>query len=241
MSIACLAFCFLTGGNNDSSGGNRVWRGDRADLRRIQHVDVRRMKVSPKTLDFPLAMSDPNRGKTLIHASDIYNRYYEQANPGKYGKREGDSPDMLFAEGLAWEQYFEKALIANGVQCFRPGELIGEWKKRKVAYSPDLIITNGKDRIGEIKKTWKSSRLKPTDKDFAKYKTQACMYAYFLDIPRVTWFINHTVGNWRDYTFPQLRVWEVEFTKREILEEMRTMMHFAESEGLFEPGSDVLK
>ena len=178
-------------------------------------------------------MQDSNRSTTILHASDIYNRYYEQAEPSKYGKRDDFDLDMLYAEGQAWEQYFEKVCIAQGMQCFRPGEQIGIWKGKKVAFSPDLIITNGKDRIGEIKKKWSSSRLKPTDKAFAKYKTQGCMYGYFMDIPRVSWFINHTVGNWRDYTFPQLRIWHVEFTKREIMEEMNAMMNFAESEDLF--------
>lgn len=192
------------------------------------------MKVTPGALAFPLAMDDPNRNRTILHASDIYGSYYAMVNPKKYGKKVGQpSPDVLFAEGLAWEQYFEKVLIANGVQCFRPGEQIGEWKGKLVAFSPDLIIVNGHDRIGEIKKTWMSSRLKPTDKDFAKYLTQGRMYAYWLSMPRVTYFVDHTVGNWRDYPFPTMKIWDLEFTKREIRDEMTTMMNHAESEGLF--------
>lgn len=192
------------------------------------------MKVTPVTLDFPLAMDDPNRNRTILHASDIYGSYYEQSDPKRYGKKKDQpSPDMLFAEGLAWEQYLEKVLITAGVQCFRPGELVGEWKGHRIAYSPDLIITNGHDRIGEIKKTWKSSRLRPTDRGFAKYRTQGMMYGYWLGIPRVRYFVDHTVGNWRDYPFPQMRVWDIEFTKREIKDEMSTMMQHAEDEGLF--------
>ena len=190
------------------------------------------MKVTPRTLEFPLAMSDPNRSKRILHASEIYGSYYRQLDPKRYGGN--NDPDLLFAEGLAWEQYFEKVLIANGVQCFRPGEQIGEWKGKLVAYSPDLIVVNGHDRIGEIKKTWKSSRLKPTDKDFAKYLTQGRMYAYFQGIPRLTYYVDHTVGNWRDYTFPQLRIWDIDFTKREMADEMKTMMQHAEDEGLWE-------
>ncbi len=193
------------------------------------------MKVTPRTLPFPLATNDPNRDRTILHASDIYGSYYEMSNPKKYGKKpDQPSPDLLFSVGLAWEQYLEKTLIANGVQCFRPGEQIGEWKGKTVAYSPDLIITNGQDRIGEIKCAWKSSRLVPTDKDFARYLTQGKMYGYWLGIPRVRYFVMHIVGNWRDYTFPQMRVWDVEFTKREIMDEMKTMMQHAEDEQLFE-------
>lgn len=192
------------------------------------------MKVVPYALTFPLAMDDPNRNRNILHASDIYNSYYEQSNPKKYGKKkDAPPPDMLFAEGLAWEQYFEKVLIANGVQCFRPGEQIGEWKGHEIAYSPDLIIVEERDIIGEIKKTWKSCRLKPNDKDFAKYLTQGRMYGYWLGIPRARFFVDHTVGNWRDYPFPTFRGWDIEFTKREIRDEMSTMMQHAEDEDLF--------
>ncbi len=201
-----------------------------------------RMKVTPRTLGFPLAADDPNRNRTILHVSDIYNSFYAQSNPKKYGKKDDqESPDMLFAEGLAWEQYFEVALITNGVPCFRPGEQVVEWKGKKLAFSPDLILTEGvdnhggkwRDGIGEIKKKWSSSRLVPTDKEFAKYKTQGCMYGFFLSMQRVTWFIDHTVGNWRDYTFPQMRIWEVEFTKREMRDEVMAMMRHAENEDLF--------
>ena len=193
------------------------------------------MKVTPSKLEFPLAMDDPNRDRTVLHASDIYNSYYEQSNPKRYGqKKDAPSPDLLFAMGLAWEQYFEKALKANGVECDRPGELTGEWKGKEIKYSPDLLILdNGEWWLGEIKLAWKSSRLKLTDKDFAKYLTQGRMYAYWTEIPRIQYFVNHVVGNWRDYPLPQMRPWKVEFTKREIMDEMKTMMNHAENEDLF--------
>jgi hypothetical protein len=190
-------------------------------------------------------MDDGTRDRTVLHASDIYNDYYAQANPKRYGhKDDGHDPDMLFAEGLAWEQYFEKALLARGVECFRPDTMQVEWKGHIIKYSPDLILVNAatvftklkgdnRDRIGEIKKAWKSSRLKPTDKDFAKYLSQGKLYAGWAEIPRVTWFIDHTVGNWRDYPLPTMRVWHIEFTKRELQDEMKTMMQHAEDEDLF--------
>lgn len=196
------------------------------------------MKVAPRELGFPLAMDDPNRDRTVLHASDIYNLFYQKIDPKRYGGQ--NDPDMLFAEGLAWEQYLEKVLIAQGVECFRPGEQIAEWKGKRVAFSPDLILCGGlpwvtpdKEWIGEIKKAWKSSRLKPTDKDFRKYLTQGKLYAYWTGIPRVTWLIDHTVGNWRDYPLPTMKVWTIEFTKRELLDEVHTMMRFAEQEDLF--------
>lgn len=195
------------------------------------------MRIAPYELSFPLAMNDPTgppRGEGL-HASDIYNSYYEQANPKRYGKKPNQPPpDLLFAVGLAWEQYFEKVLIAQGVLCARPGELVGEWKGRDIKFSPDLLICNGEDRLGEIKCAWMSSRLKPTDKDFQKYLTQGKMYAYFTGIHRVRYFVLHMVGNWRDYPFPQMRIWDIEFTKRELMDEMKTMMQHAEDERLFE-------
>lgn len=178
-------------------------------------------------------MNDPNRGKGL-HASDIYGSYYEQANPKRYGKKaDAPPPDLLFAVGLAWEQYLEKALVANGVLCGRPGELVGEWKGKEIKYSPDLLIVNGTDKLGEIKATWMSSRVVPTHKDFAKYLSQGMMYAYFTGIHTVTYFVTHIVGNWRDYPFPIMKVYDITFTKRELMSEMTTLMNHAENEDLF--------
>jgi hypothetical protein len=191
------------------------------------------MKVTPATLEFKLAMSDPKRGKGL-HASDVYGSFYKQLYPAKYGDKQSD-PDLLFALGLAWEQYLEKALIANGVLCIRPGELIGEWEGKEVKYSPDLLICNGEDRLGEIKLTWMSSRTcKPGHKNFEKYLSQGRIYAYFTGIHKVRYFVLHVVGDWAANRMPQMHVWDVEFTKQELRQEMRMLMNHAQTEGLFE-------
>src|SRR3990167_5129229 len=141
------------------------------------------MKVVPYKMNFPLAMNDPNRGKGL-HASDIYGDFYKKLNPKKYAKGDIDAAqlDLLFAIGLAWEQYLEKVLIANGELVARPGELESP---EGIKFSPDLLIVNGCDRIGEIKATYQSSRTcVPGEKQFEKYLSQIRLYCGWTEISR---------------------------------------------------------
>lgn len=193
------------------------------------------MKVTPKSLDFPLAMSDPNRGAGL-HASDIYGSFFKQLQPEKYDK--ADNPvlkDLLFAIGLAWEQYLEKVLIANGELCARPGELVSP---EGVLYSPDLLVVNGHDRIGEIKATHQSSRdCVPGHDKFEKYLCQVKAYCYWSGIPRARFYVLYLHGDWRrgdDGKLMDFKMWDVDFTSRELKDNHKMLMNHAEAEGLWD-------
>lgn len=184
------------------------------------------MKITPVKLGFPLTMSDPHRGDGL-HVSDIYNDLYQDLEPARY-RKDGTPPDLKMALGLAWEQYLEKALVANGVLCARPGEQISS---DKIKYSPDLLIVNGQDKIGEIKLTWLSAKVGPTHKKFSKYLCQGMIYGYWAEIPRVRYYILHIVGEWNfrtpDGCDPIMNIWDVEFTARELKENYQTLMNHA--------------
>lgn len=189
------------------------------------------MKVTPYKLKFPLAMTDPNRGKGL-HASDIYGDYYKQLYPKKYNNPKNNDPfvqDLLFAIGLAWEQYFEKVLKANGELVDRPGELESE---DGVKYSPDLLIVNGQDRIGEIKATYMSTNnCVPGKRDFEKYLSQGMLYCFWSNIPRIRYYVLHLHGDWRGKLL-DFKAYDIEFTKRELIDEHRKMMKHAKDEGM---------
>lgn len=195
------------------------------------------MKVKAVVLPFDLTMNDPNRGSGL-HASDIYGDLYKKLEPERYDIRNKDGseskpPDLLMALGLAWEQYLEKALKANGVLCDRPGELESE---EGVKYSPDLLLVNGEDRIGEIKLTSLSTNVGPTHKKFAKYLTQGMAYAYWANIPRLRYFVLHIHGNHKGAKFPKMNVWDVNFTARELRDNYRMLMNHAKDRGLLTGG-----
>jgi hypothetical protein len=192
------------------------------------------MKVQPHVLAFPLAMSDPNRGSGL-HASDIYSDFFKKLNPGKYdGDMDPAQLDLLYAIGLAWEQYLEKVLKANGVLCDRPGELEAV---EGIKYSPDLLIVNGQDRLGEIKATYMSSRdCIPGNSKFDKYLCQTKLYCWWTQIPRCRFYVLYLHGNWKRGPGMKLidfKAWDIEFTQRELKDNHRLMMRHAEEENLF--------
>jgi hypothetical protein len=190
------------------------------------------VKVTPYELGFPLAMNDPNRGKGL-HASDIYGDFKKKLNPKRYKTpMDPKTQDLLFAIGLAWEQYLEKVLVANGVLCGRPGELTSD---EDVKYSPDLLIVNGEDRLGEIKATYKSARTcYPGNKQFDDdYLFQTKLYCHWTSIPRVRYYVLFIHGDWRQVLIDH-KAWDIEFTKRELLDNHKMMMNHARDERMFE-------
>jgi hypothetical protein len=188
------------------------------------------MKITPVTLPFDLAMSDPNRGKGL-HVSDIYNDYFQDTEPERYS-RDGKAPDLKLAVGLAWEQYLERTLVANGVLCARPGELRSP---EGIFYSPDLLIVNGQDRIGEIKATWLSSKVGPTHKKFDKFMVQAMIYCHWCEIPRVRFYVLHINGTWTFKTKsghdPIMNIWDCDFTARDLHTNHSLLMNHAKDKG----------
>ncbi len=183
------------------------------------------MKVTPVKLTFPLAMTDAKRGKGL-HASDIYGDFKKKINPKRYKDPMPPATlDLLFMIGLAWEQYLEKVLKAQGELVDRPGELESP---EGIKYSPDLLIVNGCDRIGEIKATYKSSRTCiPGHKQFDDdYLYQTKLYCHWTEIPRVRYYVLFLHGDWRRVLI-DFKMWDLEFTKRELLDNHRMMMNHA--------------
>lgn len=191
------------------------------------------MKVTPYTLPFPLTMNDPHRGEGL-HVSDIYGSLYQDLEPERY-RKDGTPPDLLMALGMAWEQYLEKTLIANGVLCARPGEQMTD---DGLKYSPDLFIVNGEERLGEIKCTWLSAKVGPAHKKFDKFLCQGKAYAYFMGIPRVRYFVLHVNGNWsfkeEGGHFPMLRIWDCDFTAQELKDNYRLLMNHGKDQGMLD-------
>ena len=192
------------------------------------------MKATPHTLGFPLATTDLKRGKG-IHASDIYGDFFKKLEPKKYGKGEIDDfqRDLLFAIGQAWEQYLEKVLIANGVLCIRPGEMESD---EGIKYSPDLLLVDApppKDRIGEIKATYQSSRTcLPGTKQFEKYLAQAMLYCFWTEIPRCRFYVLYIHGDWRRKLI-DFKAWDIDFTSRDLKDNHRMLMNHARDEDMF--------
>jgi hypothetical protein len=188
------------------------------------------MIVTPDTHVLDLLVSDLVRSPG-IHASDVYNDLFKQLDPKRYDY--GDDPPNapLMALGTAWEKHFEYLLLKNGIKAYRPDALISP---EGFGYSPDLIVFNGVVRVGEIKLTSMSLEDMPTKQDnclppkYLKYMVQLMLYAYWLEL-RHGWVAILSI---RKPYAPELRMFNLEWTERELQDNYRMCMNHAKSEGM---------
>lgn len=200
------------------------------------------MRVTPIELPIDLAPGDPKRSKGL-HMSDLYGSLYQELEPERYRKGTQPAPALL-AIGLALEQYTERVLLEAGIGAFRPPEFRTP-DEYNIAFSPDLLISNGVMKGGEIKATFMSHREMPTQPTtalppkFNKYVTQMKAYGHNLEIDTwwlMAWFLK---GKWeksdRDADEAVLAAflpYELQFTKREMAEEYDMLIHHGKHRGL---------
>lgn len=186
------------------------------------------MKITPSTVDIDLLAGSGEGRSTGVHASDLYTSLYQALEPNRYvvGSKPNSVKMML---GLAFEQYLEKILIAQGAKVFRPGEL---FTSDGIAYSPDLLIENGADRVGEIKVTWMSNLDDLTDPKFGKWLVQAMFYCHHVDIPRVRFYVLYINGNYRDRRDPEFVVTDIEFSSQELKDNHQMLINHGKHVGL---------
>lgn len=189
-----------------------------------------------------LGMVSPPRSAGL-HMSDIYNDYYQRADPKRY--RGGPLDMVRMAAGTVLESVFEQAL-AIGMNGERPGEF---QTAEGIYYSPDIIAFEGKIIVlGEIKATWMSCKDVPVSpeqakktgvectwdgksiasfpKQFDKYFSQMKLYCYHLRTPYARLLIYFVNGNWRPPA-PVFLAWNFVFTAQELNEEWYLMRNHA--------------
>lgn len=198
-----------------------------------------------------------------LHMSDIYNSLYKKLDPKRYDKRDinGDAIpfDLKKLElGLRFEEWLEKVLAVS-LLGERPGEFRTNHSplcpSRKVEmpsgivcphclagtyYSPDYLFYEEVESIlGEFKLTWYSSKGAPTGVDkFDKYFTQIKAYLYHLKMLRARLFIFFVNGQYPKGgpPSPQFRVWEMEFTQKELDKEWAMLLAHALKEKLYNHG-----
>lgn len=186
------------------------------------------MKVKREPLDIDVVPPQSDRSIGHLHMSDIYNDFYKTADPNRYDKNEAPN-DLYLALGLAWEQYFERLLIAHGVDAKRPPAFE---TANGIKFSPDLLVYNGQDRLGEIKLTFMSVSEDLSEPKFAKYLTQAMLYAHGLKMRHVVFYVLFVNGDYKANRGPQLYKFYIEFSQRELDEEWDTMMAHAKQMGV---------
>lgn len=187
------------------------------------------MIVTPVPHGLDLLCSDLVRSPG-IHASDIYNSLYAGLDPKRY-RYDGPPNPLLLALGTAWEVALERLLIANGVKAERPGEIMSP---EGIAYSPDLIIFNEVPRLGEIKLTSMSAKdmpIEPTTglpNKIDKWLCQMMLYAHWLGLQDGWLAVLFLHQPWN----PDLRVFELQWTERELRENHQMIIRHARDTGM---------
>ncbi len=199
------------------------------------------MEITPLQLDLE-GMGETDRVRAAgLHASTIYNDLFKDLEPERYG-REGAPSPLLLATGLFFEQAWEEGIARDQIrrgagQIERPDEQVttGTWDGHPytIYYNPDLLIFNGEFRVGEIKATWLSSKVKHEWLDnqasyqdelresfmnpkFDKYWTQLKLYCKWLHTPYGRLYALFIAG---DYSRPyrsQLIACDVTFSQDEL-------------------------
>lgn len=139
--------------------------------------------------------------------------------------------------GLNFESILEEGLKKRLNGGERVGELVTE---EGIAYSPDLIIFNGHTRLGEIKLTYMSCREMPVEQangmpaKFDKWQCQMKFYCRALETPYARLFGFFVLGDYdkKQMPGPQLRAWDIEYSKRELDENHAMLIHHARHVGL---------
>lgn len=174
-----------------------------------------------------------------LHASDIYTGLAKKLDPGRYpvGSKMNT---VIVGIGLAFEQWLERTLIGMGEAVARPPEQVIMLGKTPCYYSPDLLCVNGCIRIGEIKTTCMTSKEGIESPKMDKYHAQAMLYCSFEELCDARFYALFLRGDYkfmkkggdRDDFFPELHVYNVTYSPRELQDNYDTHYQFALKAGM---------
>lgn len=198
------------------------------------------MIVTPIPHGLDLAPASTNRSPG-VHMSTLYNDLYQDLEPTRYIRGSEPTPALL-AVGLALEQYTERMLEAAGIMASRPPEFRTP-DQYGIAFSPDLLIYNGRVRGGEIKATFMSSREWPTERTSTlppkadKYVTQTKSYGHNLEINEWILYVWFLKGKWEkraveEDVLADFRAYQLTYTAREMQEEYQMLVNHGRHKGL---------
>ena len=188
------------------------------------------MKITPIAHGLDLLASDLVRSPGL-HMSQIYGSLFEHLEPKRYTPGRTIDP-LMAAVGTAWEKHLEYLMGKAGIQVFRPGELVAP---DGIAYSPDGLLDN-QTRLAEYMVAWwmSSADMPRTPASsfppkLNKYVCQMQSYAYNLELSTARLYVLFVQGRGKD---PELLVYDIEFTARELKNNWNAMMNHARHQKL---------
>ena len=189
------------------------------------------MKIVPVPHNLDLLASDLVRSPGL-HMSQIYGSLFERLEPKRYTPG-GAINSLMAAVGTAWEKHLEYLMGKAGIQVFRPGELV---TPAGIVYSPDGLLDN-QTRLAEYKVAWwmssadmpRTSTTSSFPPKLNKYVCQMQSYAHNLELGAARLYVLFVQGRGKD---PELLVYDIEFTARELKDNWDAMMNHARHQRL---------
>lgn len=200
--------------------------------------------------DLAMARSGEDRTPGL-HLSDVLKSIMRKMDPDTYAKYDGKPMDPNTIEpGFAFEVALERAFDARRMNILR----IGEVEKDGIIMSPDGLDADDPATLEEFKFTKKSAGGTPTPCSIHSDIKQGCgfcrhdfhvkflswvlqikSYVYALGINHArlrAMFVNGDYSS-RQFSDPQFRTWEFEFTDAELHEHWHNLiLREVENEGL---------
>ena len=184
------------------------------------------MKITPIPHGLDLLASDLVRSPGL-HMSDIYNDLYAALEPRRYTHTGPPNP-VLLALGTAWERHLEFLLRRAGVRVTRPGELFVP--DLNIAYSPDGILEDeDRYRLVEYKLSSMSTKdlpRRPASSFPPKFNKCTCQQMDYCHGIESNLSRLYFTSIYRPHD-PELLVWNIEFTPRELRDNWAANMSHA--------------
>ena len=171
-----------------------------------------------------------------LHVSQIIKSICIDIDPKRFKQENERLPWERFETGFTFERVLEMALQSRRADIFRPGEV----EQDGIILSPDGIDPDGSIFsfatpgdpfiLEEYKFTWMSSREAPDATKFLHWFWQMKAYCHALQTTRARLRVMFINGNYTDNS-PIYRVWDIQFTERELLENWHMLVQHARAKG----------
>jgi hypothetical protein len=175
-----------------------------------------------------------------LHVSQIIKSICIDIDPKRFTQENERLPWERFESGFTFERVLEVALQSRRADIFRPGEV----EKDGIILSPDGIDAAGDEFsfaatwvpgyvdwvLEEYKFTWMSSREAPDAAKFIHWFWQMKAYCYALETLRARLRVLFVNGDYQG-SGPQYKVWDIQFTERELIENWNMLLGQARAKG----------
>ena len=188
-----------------------------------------------ETIESLVFAGQPERTPGL-HVSQIIKSICVEIDPKRFTQENERLPWERFETGFTFERVLEVALQSRRAEIFRPGEV----EQDGIILSPDGIDPDGSVFsfatlndpyiLEEFKFTWMSVREAPQHSKFLHWFWQMKAYCHVLGTPRARLRALFVNGDYKG-SGPLYRVWDIQFTEQELLDNWQMLVQHARAKG----------